>query len=85
MSVPSSRLRGSADPLNREERKPRSNAVTAGGRLPQAGARHHVTPTISSLIASTEAGDRPAADALFSALYAELRHSPGVSSRARGA
>jgi len=32
-----------------------------------------VTPTISSLIASTEAGDRPAADALFSALYAELR------------
>ena len=32
-----------------------------------------MTPTISSLIASTEAGDRPAADALFSALYAELR------------
>ena len=30
-------------------------------------------PTISSLIASTEAGDGPAADALFSALYAELR------------
>jgi RNA polymerase sigma factor (TIGR02999 family) len=32
-----------------------------------------VPPTISSLIASTDAGDRPAADALFSALYAELR------------
>ena len=30
-------------------------------------------PTISSLIASTDAGGRPAADALFSALYAELR------------
>jgi RNA polymerase sigma factor (TIGR02999 family) len=30
-------------------------------------------PTISSLIASTEAGDRPASDALFAALYAELR------------
>lgn len=30
-------------------------------------------PTISSLIAFTESGDRPAADALFSALYAELR------------
>ena len=30
-------------------------------------------PTISSLFASTDAGDRPAADALFSALYAELR------------
>jgi RNA polymerase sigma factor (TIGR02999 family) len=32
-----------------------------------------VTPTISTLIAATEAGDRPAADALFSALYGELR------------
>jgi len=31
-----------------------------------------VEPTISSLIASTDAGDRSAADALFSALYAEL-------------
>ncbi|HEY2797078.1 MAG TPA: ECF-type sigma factor [Thermoanaerobaculia bacterium] len=29
-------------------------------------------PTISALIASTERGDRKAADALFSALYAEL-------------
>ena len=28
--------------------------------------------TISALIASTEAGDRTAADVLFSALYAEL-------------
>src|SRR5262249_41299151 len=32
-----------------------------------------VEPTISALIASTDAGDRSAADALFSALYAE-RH-----------
>jgi len=32
-----------------------------------------VPPTITSLIASAESGDRPAADALFSALYAELR------------
>jgi RNA polymerase sigma factor (TIGR02999 family) len=32
-----------------------------------------VPPTISNLIASTDAGDRPAADALFTALYAELR------------
>jgi RNA polymerase sigma factor (TIGR02999 family) len=32
-----------------------------------------VATTISGLIASTEAGDRPAADALFSALYGELR------------
>jgi RNA polymerase sigma factor (TIGR02999 family) len=31
-----------------------------------------VAPTISDLIASTDAGDRSAADALFSALYAEL-------------
>jgi RNA polymerase sigma factor (TIGR02999 family) len=31
-----------------------------------------VEPTISALIASTDAGDRSAADALFSALYAEL-------------
>jgi RNA polymerase sigma factor (TIGR02999 family) len=31
-----------------------------------------VTATISALIASTDAGDRSAADALFSALYAEL-------------
>jgi RNA polymerase sigma factor (TIGR02999 family) len=31
-----------------------------------------VAPTISALIASTDAGDRSAADALFSALYAEL-------------
>jgi RNA polymerase sigma factor (TIGR02999 family) len=31
-----------------------------------------VTATISALIASTEAGDRSAADALFAALYAEL-------------
>jgi RNA polymerase sigma factor (TIGR02999 family) len=32
-----------------------------------------LTPTISSLIASTEAGDRAASDALFAALYGELR------------
>jgi RNA polymerase sigma factor (TIGR02999 family) len=32
-----------------------------------------VPPTISRLIASTDAGDRPAADALFAALYEELR------------
>jgi RNA polymerase sigma factor (TIGR02999 family) len=32
-----------------------------------------VPPTISDLIASTDAGDTPAADALFTALYAELR------------
>lgn len=31
-----------------------------------------MAPTISDLIASTDAGDRSAADALFSALYAEL-------------
>jgi RNA polymerase sigma factor (TIGR02999 family) len=31
-----------------------------------------VAPTISVLIASTESGDRSAADALFTALYAEL-------------
>ena len=31
-----------------------------------------MAPTISALIASTDAGDRSAADALFSALYAEL-------------
>ena len=31
-----------------------------------------MTPTISSLISSTESGDRSAADALFSALYSEL-------------
>lgn len=31
-------------------------------------------PTISNLIASTDAGDRPAADALFAALYGELRN-----------
>jgi RNA polymerase sigma factor (TIGR02999 family) len=31
-----------------------------------------VEPTISALIASTDAGDRSAADALFAALYAEL-------------
>jgi hypothetical protein len=31
-----------------------------------------MAPTISSLIASSECGDRSAADALFSALYAEL-------------
>jgi len=31
-----------------------------------------VTPTISSLISSTESGDRSAADALFAALYSEL-------------
>jgi RNA polymerase sigma factor (TIGR02999 family) len=31
-----------------------------------------VAPTISALIASTDAGDRSAANALFSALYAEL-------------
>jgi RNA polymerase sigma factor (TIGR02999 family) len=31
-----------------------------------------VAPTISFLIASTESGDRPAADALFTVLYAEL-------------
>jgi RNA polymerase sigma factor (TIGR02999 family) len=31
-----------------------------------------VAPTISALIASTDAGDRSAADALFAALYAEL-------------
>jgi len=31
-----------------------------------------VPPTISALIASTDAGDRSAANALFSALYAEL-------------
>jgi len=31
-----------------------------------------VPPTISALVASTESGDRSAADALFGALYAEL-------------
>ena len=31
-----------------------------------------MTPTISSLISSTESGDRSAADALFAALYSEL-------------
>ena len=34
--------------------------------------RHPVATTISALIASTEGGDRSAADALFAALYAEL-------------
>jgi RNA polymerase sigma factor (TIGR02999 family) len=33
-----------------------------------------VEPTLSSLIASAEGGDPSAADALFSALYLELRH-----------
>jgi RNA polymerase sigma factor (TIGR02999 family) len=33
----------------------------------------HVEATISSLIAAAERGDPPAADALFGALYAELR------------
>jgi len=36
------------------------------------GLRHPLAATISSLIAHTESGDRSAADALFSALYAEL-------------
>jgi RNA polymerase sigma factor (TIGR02999 family) len=31
-----------------------------------------MAPTLSALVASTESGDRAAADALFSALYAEL-------------
>ncbi len=47
-----------------------------------------MAPTISVLIASTESGDRSAADALFSALYGELhalaqrqlaREGPGVT------
>jgi RNA polymerase sigma factor (TIGR02999 family) len=47
-----------------------------------------VAPTISVLIASTESGDRSAADALFSALYGELhalaqrqlaREGPGMT------
>jgi RNA polymerase sigma factor (TIGR02999 family) len=47
-----------------------------------------VAPTLSALIASTESGDRSAADALFTALYGELhalaqrqlaREGPGVT------
>ena len=46
-----------------------------------------MAPTISDLIVSTDAGDRSAADALFSALYAELhelarRQIAGSGSRA---
>src|SRR5262249_24040708 len=46
-----------------------------GGSLnpgPRSFSGTPVEPTITSLIASTDAGDRSAADALFSALYAEL-------------
>jgi RNA polymerase sigma factor (TIGR02999 family) len=32
-----------------------------------------ISPTLSTLIAAAEHGDKPAADALFSALYSELR------------
>jgi RNA polymerase sigma factor (TIGR02999 family) len=38
-----------------------------------ADRRPSVEPTISSLIACVESGDRTAADALFAALYSELR------------
>jgi RNA polymerase sigma factor (TIGR02999 family) len=42
-----------------------------------------VAPTISALVASTESGDRTAADALFAALYGEL-HSLAQKQLARG-
>ena len=59
--------------LEKNGNRGRMRSPQPGGNLPQAGARDHVTPTISTLIAATEAGDRPAADALFAALYGELR------------
>ena len=44
--------------------------------FPVLGSSHQaatlVAPTISALISSTESGDRSAADALFTSLYAEL-------------
>ena len=42
-----------------------------------------MAPTISALVASTESGDRSAADALFTALYGEL-HSLAQRQLARG-
>jgi RNA polymerase sigma factor (TIGR02999 family) len=42
-----------------------------------------VAPTISGLISSAEGGDRPAADALFAALYSEL-HTLARRQLARG-
>src|SRR5262249_55649000 len=40
--------------------------------LPSLATRSPVAPTISALMVRTDAGDRSAADALFSALYEEL-------------
>jgi len=39
---------------------------------PQQRPGEPVAPTISALVASSESGDRSAADALFTALYGEL-------------
>jgi len=60
------------DKQNGNRRRKRSSRP-GGNLLRRLASRNPVPPTISSLIASTEAGDQPAADALFSALYAELR------------
>jgi RNA polymerase sigma factor (TIGR02999 family) len=54
-------------------------------RVPVRAAEESVEPPISSLIASVESGERCAADALFAALYSELRRLARRQLARRGA
>src|SRR5262245_21030875 len=69
------------------KRATRSEKIGQRGTLPAAtpdGCEGSVEPSFSALMASAEAGDRSAADALFAALYGEL-HRLASRQLAKGA